>query len=157
MSPDAKLTQGSPTGTTCLIGKLSLIGKLPSNLSPHKRSPASSRSRWGTKTSQMGVTYPATPKIYNFLPEIPHNAPNSEHNHPPATSGNVYLCLLVSPAPTQQPALLYTPALLSGTLGISTTLPAYPQDHICKPDLFRQNGKTLFFWLVGNYRCGCIK
>jgi hypothetical protein len=56
-----------------------------SNLSPHKRSPASSHSPWSAKTSQMGVLYPATPKIYNLPPP---NPPNSER-----TTRSLFLAL----------------------------------------------------------------
>jgi hypothetical protein len=51
----------------------------------------------------MGVSYPATPKIYNLAPKIAPNVPNSERTHPPATSGIVYMYLLVPPTPAQQP------------------------------------------------------
>ena len=63
-----------PTGTACLIGKNR------SNLSPHKRWLASSRSPWSAKTSQMGLLYPTTPKIFNLLPP---NPPNSERTTRP--------------------------------------------------------------------------
>jgi len=48
------------------------------------------------------------------------------------------------------PALLYNPALPSGTLGISTILPAYPKDPITNPNQPRLHGNTLFFgwWAV---------
>jgi len=147
MSPAAKL---SPTGTACLIGK-----KLIS-LAPHKRSPASSRFPWGAKTSQMGVFYPATPEIYNFPPEIPPNEPNGERTtRPPlrALFTSIYLC--PQPLPNS-PAILYAPALPSGTLGKSTTLPAQIKDPITNPNQPRHHGSTRFFWLVGNSRCGLI-
>jgi hypothetical protein len=89
--------RASPPGTTCLIGKNE------HNLSPHRCSPASSHSPWHAKTSQMGLPYPATPEIYNFLPEILPNVPNSEHNHLPATSGIVDVCLPATPTCPQQP------------------------------------------------------
>ena len=77
---------------------------------------------------------------------------NSEHNHPPTTSGIVYLYLLVSPTPSS-PTLLHTPALLSSTLGISTTLSAHPKDYIGNPNQPRHHGSTLIltvFWVVGS-------
>jgi hypothetical protein len=45
----------------------------------------------------MGVTIPATPEYEISHPEFPPNIPNSERNHPPATSG-IYL-LAPYPAP----------------------------------------------------------
>src|SRR6266568_5561681 len=56
-SPTAKPSPSKPTWH-----RLPNLEK-KSNLAPHKRSPASSRSPLGTKTSQMGVSYPATPEI----------------------------------------------------------------------------------------------
>jgi hypothetical protein len=81
-----------------------------------------------------GCNYPATPKYTISRPKFPPNAPNSERNHPPATSGIVVIYLLVPPTPAHTPALLHTPALSSGTLGISNTLPAHPKDAICHPN-----------------------
>src|SRR6266567_4971952 len=69
-------------------------------MAPQVCPPASSRTPWSAKTSQMGLLYPATPKIYNFPPP---NLPSSDHHHPPATSAIVYIYLLVPPTPTQQP------------------------------------------------------
>jgi hypothetical protein len=100
----------------------------------------------------MGVSNPATPKIYNFPPEIPPNAPNSERNHPPATSGIVVIYLLAPLPLLNSPALLHAPALPSGTLGISTTLPAHPKNPICHPNEPRLPGIHLVysvFWVVG--------
>src|SRR6266566_2929126 len=111
--------RGSPTGTACLIGK-KLI-----NMAPQVCPPASSRTPWSAKTSQMGLLYPATPKIYNFPPP---NPPTSEHHHPPAPSAIVYIYLLVPPTPTQQPHPITHPALPSGTLGRSPNLPAHLKD-----------------------------
>jgi hypothetical protein len=95
--------RGSPTGTTCLIGKPGLMEPVL------KRFSASSCSPSGAKISQMGVSYPATPQIYNLAPEIPPNAPNSERDHPPATSGIVVIYLLAPPAPCSTPPPYYTP------------------------------------------------
>jgi len=86
----------SPTGTTCLIGKAGLLGRIV------KRFSARSCSPWGAKTSHMGVSNPATPKYKISHPNIPPNMRNSERNHLPATSGIVYTYLLVSPTPIQQ-------------------------------------------------------
>jgi hypothetical protein len=82
----------------------------------------------------MGVSNPATPKFKMSRPKSPPNVRNSERNPPPATSGIVVIYLLVSPTPAQKPALLHTPALPSGTLGISNTLPAHPKYDICHPN-----------------------
>jgi len=68
------------------------------------------------------------------------NAPNSERTHPPATSGIVVIYLLVPPTPCSTPTLLHTPALPSGTLSISNTLPAHPKDPICHPNEPRLSG-----------------
>ena len=49
------------------------------------------------------------------------------------------------------PYLTY-PAFSSGTLGRSTTLPAYPKDPITNPNQPRHHGSTMVFtvfWLVG--------
>ena len=127
--------QARPTGTAFLIGT-----KLIS-LAPWRCSPASSRSPWSAKTSQMGLLYPATPKIYNYFPPI---MPNSERTLLPATSGIVYICL-------RSPALLHTPALSSGTLGILTTLPAHLKNPISNPTPPRHSGKhpVLLVFLAG--------
>ena len=50
----------------------------------------------------MGVSNPATPKYEISRQNIPPNVRNSEHNHLPATSGIVYMYLLVPPTPAQQ-------------------------------------------------------
>ena len=68
-----------------------------------KRFPAPSCSPSGAKTSQMGVYNPYIPKYKISRPKFPPNVRNSERNHPPATSDIVYIYLLVSPTPTQQP------------------------------------------------------
>jgi len=68
--------QASPTGTACLIGKTRLLAHIV------KRFSARSCFPWGTKTSQMGVSNPATPKYEISCPNIPPNVRNSEHNHP---------------------------------------------------------------------------
>ena len=76
--------QASPTGTACLIGKAGLLEHIVKWFSAHSCSP------WGTKTSQMGVSNPATPKYEISHPNIPPNVHNSKCNHLPATSGIVY-------------------------------------------------------------------
>ena len=98
MTPQDGLTraQASPTGTACLIGKAGLLGRVV------KRFSARSCTPWGAKTSQMGVSNPATPKYEISCPNIPPNVRNSEHNHPPATSGIVYMYLLLPPTPAEQ-------------------------------------------------------
>jgi len=141
----------SPSGTACLIGKNK------SNLSPHKCCPASSRSPWSAKTSQMGVLYPATPKIYNLPPP---NPPNSERTTRPLFLALfTYIYWRPQPLPNH-PALLYTPALPSGTLGKSTIIPAHPKNPITNPNHPRLHGRTLFFtffWLVGKSPYACMK
>ena len=62
------------------------------------------------------------------------NTPNSECTHPPATSGIVVIYLLVPPTPCSTPPPYYTPALTSGTFGISTTLPTHAKNPICHPN-----------------------
>jgi len=96
-------TRAIPTGTTCLIGKAGLLGRIVKQFSARFCSP------WGAKTSQMGVSNPATPKYEISRPNIPPNVRNSEHNHPPATSGIVYMYLLVPPTPAQQPCPIIHP------------------------------------------------
>jgi hypothetical protein len=98
--------QASPSGTACLIGK-ELI-----SLAPHKRSPASSRSPWSAKTSQMGVLYPATPKIYNFPPQFPPNVPPMSPTASASPDHCFWHCLQIftsapNPYPTAPP--YYTP------------------------------------------------
>jgi len=85
--------QASPTGTACLIEK-KLI-----NLGLYICSAASSCSPSGAKTSQMGVPDPAAPKYIISCPNFPPNVPNSQRNHPTATSGIVDVCLLAAPTP----------------------------------------------------------
>ena len=64
-----------------------------------------------------------------------------------AVSCVVDSCLLVPPTyPTALP-YLFVPALPSGTLGKSTTLPAYPKDIISNPNQPRHHGNMLFFWV----------
>jgi hypothetical protein len=135
--------QASPTGTACLIGKTGLLEHVV------KRFGARSCSPWGAKTSQMGVSNPATPKYEISRPNIPPNVRNSEHNHPPATSGIVYMYLLVPLPLLNSPAPLRYPALSSGTLGISTILPAHPKNPITNPNQPRHHGNIVFFWVVG--------
>jgi hypothetical protein len=117
---------------------------------------ARSCSPGGAKTSQMGVSNPDTPKYEISRPNIPPNVRNSERNHPPATSGIVYMYLLVPPTPAEQSCPIIQPALPSGTLGISTTPPAEPKDPITNPNQPRHHGKSPFFWVVGYTRCGLI-
>jgi len=93
----------SPTGTTCLIWKAGLLGRIVKLFSARSCSP------WGAKTSQMGVTNPALPKYEISRPNILPNVSNSEHNHPPATSGIVVIYLLVSPTPYSAAPPYHTP------------------------------------------------
>ena len=131
--------RASPSGTACLIGK-----KLIS-LAPWRCSPASFRSPWSAKTSQMGVLYPATPKIYNFPPEIPPNEPNSERTTWPLLLA-MFTCIYWSlPSLLNSPTLLYTPALSSGTPGISTILPAQSNNPITNPNQTQHYSRTFKF------------
>jgi len=67
----------------------------------------------------------------------------------------------VTPNPLHNsPTLLHIPALPSGTLGKSTTLPAHPKNRITDPKHPRLHGRTLFFtffWVVGNYLYAYMK
>ena len=57
----------------------------------------------------MGISYPATPQIYNLAPKISPNISNSEHTHLPATSGLVVFYLLAPPTLCSTPLPYYTP------------------------------------------------
>ena len=110
----SKYEKPSPTSPGAKMSRKANWHRLPNWEHGHlgrvvKSSPASTRSPSGPKTSQMGVSYSATPEIYNFPPKIPPNVPNSEHNHPPATSGIVYIYLLAPPTPTTTVPPYYTP------------------------------------------------
>jgi hypothetical protein len=107
--------------------------------------PASSRSPSGAKTSQMGVYNPYIPKYKISRPKSPPNVRNSERNHPPATSDIVYIYLLMSPTPTQQPRPITHPRPPIRHTRHIIHLPAHPKNHIGKPDLSRDHGRTLFF------------
>jgi hypothetical protein len=65
---------------------------------------------------------------------------------------SIYWCLLPLPS---SPALLHTPALPSGTLGLSIIIPATLRT-ILVSLIHSAPQQNLFFWVVGNYRCGCI-
>ena len=77
-----------------------------------------------------------------------------------AVSCIVDSCLLVPPTrPTALPYLL-DPALPSGTLGKSITLPADPKDPNIDPNHPRLHGKTPFFTIfgwMGKYPYACMK
>jgi hypothetical protein len=92
--------RASPSGTACLIGKPGLMEPVL------ERFGASSCSPSGAKTSQMGVSNPDTPKYKISRPKSLLNAPNSERNHPTATSGIVDVCLLA--APTHAPRVTWS-------------------------------------------------
>jgi hypothetical protein len=55
----------------------------------------------------MGISYPVTPRIYNFPP--PTHPTASECTHPPATSGIVVIYLLVPPTPCSTALPYHTP------------------------------------------------
>jgi len=105
----------------------------------------------------MGVTYPATPKIYNFPPP---NEPNGERTtRPPLLALFTYIYCHPQPL-LNSPALLHIPALPSGTLGKSTILPAHLKIRISDPNHPRLHGRTLFFtcfWVVGKCLYACMK
>ena len=65
MSPAAKLSWASPTGTTHLIRKAGLLEHVLKQFSTWYH------SSWGAKTSQMGVTSPALPKYEISHPKSP--------------------------------------------------------------------------------------
>jgi len=76
--------------------------------------------------------------------------PNGEHNHPTTTLGIVDSFLLVQPPPPNSPN---HPALPSGTLGKSITVPAHLKNPFVILTSPGTHGSTLiltFFWLVGN-------
>jgi len=84
---------------------------------------------------------------------------NSKHAPRMAVSCIVDSCLLVPPTCPTAPPYIFDPALPSGTLGKSTTLPAYLKNIISNPNQPRHHGITPFtsvFWVVGNTRCGLI-
>src|SRR6266700_5243698 len=141
---DQNRASASPSGTACLIGK-KLI-----KMAPQVCPPASSRTPWSAKTSQMGQSYPATPKISNFPAP---NLPSSEQKHLFKIWSHDCLSAYI-------PALLHTPALPSTTLGRPTTLPTHLKDPISNSNQPRHSGSTLLFeknWLVGTYPYGCMK
>ena len=88
------------------------------------------------------------------LPETPAKWPQQQVSAPSMLSGDCLHMFTYPALPRIPPA---QPALPSGTLGMCTTLPAYSKDHITNPNQPRHNGKTLFFWLVGNTWCGLMK
>jgi hypothetical protein len=97
------------------------------------------------------------PKYKNSRPEFPPNEPNSERTTRPLLLA-LFTCIYKCPLPLlNSPALLYTPALSSGTPGISTILPAKPKYPITNPNQPRHYGNTFKFWVVGNTRCGLMK
>jgi hypothetical protein len=97
----------------------------------------------------MGVTSPAIPKYEISRLKIPPNVSNSERNHPTATSGIVDIYLL---APPSSPAAPSYPALPSGSLGISSILPAHPKNVLViqmSPGTHGSMVVFAFFWVVG--------
>jgi len=88
-------------------------------LGPYICSPASSHSPSGAKTSQMGVTHPATPKIYNFPAP---NKPNSERTtRPPLLA--LFTCIYCHPQPLLNSPPYYTSP--SSHLAPLASLPSY--------------------------------
>ena len=149
MSPAAKLNPSSPNWHRLPNSERKLI-----SLGPYTCSPAPSCSPSGAKTSQMGVMNPATPKIYNIPPQ--------QQAQPPA---HIWQCLYLftsAPNPLLNIPAPYTttPALSSGTLGKTITIPTHPKDPITDPNHPRLHGWTLFFtffWVVGKYHYACMK
>ena len=120
------------------------------SLGPCICSPASSHSPSSAKTSQMHLLYRI---YYTLLPpkytiSHPKSPPTCQTASAPtrlphlALFISIYWCPLPLPS---SPAILHTPALPSGTLGISTTLPAHPKDHIGKLIQSGTMAKPLFF------------
>jgi hypothetical protein len=121
----------SRTGTACLIGKAGLLEPVL------KRSPAPSRFPRGAKTSQMDVYIPYIPKYKISRPKFPPNVCNSEHNHPPTTSGIIYIYLPVSPTPHPTVPPYYTPP------------PSYPAPSASQPPT-RSPKRTLLVILTSH-------
>ena len=132
-SPGAKPNQSKP-----------IWHRLPNlesstNLSPHKRSPAPTRSPWGTKTSQMGVTNPATP---NCRPTV--STPPDHH---------FWHCLhlfTTAPNPCLTAPLYYTP--LPSHPAPSASQPPYPPTQNTLLLILTSPGTTAifcFFWWWG--------
>jgi hypothetical protein len=99
-----------------------------------KRFSASSCFPSSAKTSQMGVSSPATPKYKTSRPKIPPNVRNSERNPPPATSGIVVIYLLVPPTPAQHPRPTTHPRPPIRHPRHINHLPAHPKNPICHPN-----------------------
>jgi len=90
----------------------------------------------------MDVYNPYIPKYKISRPKFPLNVRNSEHNHPPTTSGIVYIYLPVSPTPTQQVLPYYTPPPPHpAPSAILTIIPAHPKDEISNPTSPRHPGE----------------
>jgi hypothetical protein len=117
--------RASPTGTACLIGK---TGQIWHRINAFEPPPAPPRA-------------PKHPRcVYCTLlpPKYTISRPQrtQQRAHPPACH-IWHCCHLFTSAPyplLNTPALLHTPALSSGTLGISNTLPAHPKNPICHPN-----------------------
>ena len=115
----------SPSGTACLIGKAPQIWHRiyalpppPAPLRPPKH------PRW--------VYHTLLPPKYT----ISRPQRTQQRAHPPACH-IWHCCHLFTSAPyplLNSPAPPHTPALPSGTLGISNALPAHPKDVICHPN-----------------------
>ena len=132
----------SPSGTTCLIGKKLInlglsICSCSLLLLPLVRQ--------NIPDGCIIPCYPQNIKIptQNCAPSCPMC---------PTVNGITWLhccCLFTCPHPSRiTPS---TPALPSGTLGISNTLPAHPKDPICHPNKPRLHGKypNLHCFLAG--------
>src|SRR6266436_3067207 len=79
-------------------------------------------------------------------PETPAKCPQQRVSAPNIASGDC-LHMFTQPALPEIPPA--QPALLSGTLGMPTTLPAESKDPITNFKQPRHNGNAPFFWLVG--------
>ena len=91
-----------------------------------------------------------------IIPHYPQNIQfDTQHLRPTCPTASTpthlpHLALFISiyqcpQPPPNSPALLYTPALPSGTLGISFILPAHPKDPITNPNQPWHHGDTLFY------------
>ena len=93
-----------------------------------------------------GCIIPCYPQNIWFPARNPPQCTQQSTTQPPLLA--LFTCIYWCPQPpSNSPTLLYTPALPSGTLGISSTLPAHPKDSITNPNQPQHHGNTLFYSL----------